>query len=210
MRRRTSLILTGVALAAALLVSAPRAEAHCDSVDGPVVVDAKAALGKADVSPVLKWVSANQEPEVRDAFQKTLAVRKLGPDAQQLADTAFFETLVRLHRETEGAAYTGLKRGVKEPAFIGNLESALASGSVDAFAKLVGEHAAAKVKEKFAVALAAKAKADASPADGRTYVAAYVDLMHSTKAIVEAVHGGPAGHAAPPAHGTKASGHSCD
>lgn len=210
MRQRTSLILTGAALAAALLVTSPAAEAHCDSVEGPVVVDAKVALGKTDVSPVLKWVSANQEPEVRDAFQKTLAVRKLGLEAQQLADTAFFETLVRLHRETEGFAYTGLKRGVKEPAFIGNLESALASGSVDGFAKLVGEHAAARVQEKFAIALAAKAKVDASPAAGRTYVAAYVDLMHSTKAIVEAVHGGSAGHAAPPAHGPKASGHSCD
>lgn len=210
MRQRTSLILTGAALAAALLVTAPRAQAHCDSVEGPVVVDAKAALGKADVAPILKWISAAQEPSVRDAFQKTLAVRKLGPEAQQLADTAFFETLVRLHRETEGAAYTGLKRGVKEPAFIGNLESALASGSVDGFAKLVGEHAAAKVKEKFAIALAAKAKVDASPADGRTYVAAYVDLMHSTKAIVEAVHGGSAGHAAPQAAGPKVSGHTCD
>jgi len=210
MRQRTSLILTGAALAAALLVTAPRAQAHCDSVEGPVVVDAKAALGKGDVAPILKWISAAQEPSVRDAFQKTLAVRKLGPEAQQLADTAFFETLVRLHRETEGAAYTGLKRGVKEPAFIGNLESALASGSVDGFAKLVGEHAAAKVKEKFAIALAAKAKVDASPADGRTYVAAYVDLMHSTKAIVEAVHGGSAGHAAPQAAGPKVSGHTCD
>ncbi|MBK6406791.1 MAG: hypothetical protein IPF66_18145 [Holophagales bacterium] len=210
MRQRTSLILTGAALAAALLVTAPRAQAHCDSVEGPVVVDAKAALGKADVAPILKWISAAQEPSVRDAFQKTLAVRKLGPEAQQLADTAFFETLVRLHRETEGFPYTGLKRGVKEPAFIGNLESALAAGSVDDFARLVGEHAEAKVKEKFAVALAAKAKADASPADGRAYVAAYVDLMHSTKAIVEAVHAGPAGHAAPQAAGPKVSGHTCD
>jgi hypothetical protein len=210
MKRNTTPALAATALAAALLFPAAPAEAHCDSVEGPVVVDAKAALGRGDVAPVLKWVSAAQEAEVRDAFQRSLAVRKLGAEAQQLADTAFFETLVRLHRETEGAAYTGLKRGVKEPAFIGNLESALASGSVDGFSKLVGEHAAARVKEKFAVALEAKSRVDASPADGRTYVAAYVDLMHSTKAIVEAVHGGSAGHAAPTAHGPKGSGHSCD
>jgi hypothetical protein len=210
MKRNTTLTLSAAALAAALLFPAAPAEAHCDSVDGPVVVDAKAALAKGDVAPVLKWVSAAQEAEVRDAFQRSLVVRKLGAEAQRLADTAFFETLVRLHRETEGAAYTGLKKGVKEPAFIGSLESALASGSVDGFAKLVGEHAAAKVKEKFAVALEAKSKVNASPADGRTYVAAYVDLMHSTKAIVEAVHGGSAGHAAPTAHGPKASGHTCD
>lgn len=210
MKQSTSLILAAAALAATLLVPAPAAEAHCDSVEGPVVVDAKAALEKGDVAPVLKWISASQEPEVRGSFQRTLAVRKLGAEAQELADTAFFETLVRLHRETEGAAYTGLKRGVKEAAFIGNLESALASGSVDGFAKLVGEHAAAKVKEKFAIALDAKTRADASPADGRTYVAAYVDLMHSTKAIVEAVHAGPAGHAVAQTAGPKAAGHSCD
>jgi hypothetical protein len=209
MNRKTA-FLVPAALAAALLFPAPAARAHCDSVDGPVVVDAKAALAKGDVGPVLKWISAAQETEVRDSFQRTLAVRKLGPDAQKVADTSFFETLVRLHRETEGAAYTGLKRGAKEPAFIGNLESALASGSVDGFAKLVGEHAAARVTEKFAVALEAKKKAGASPADGRAYVAAYVDLMHTTKGIVEAVHGGPAIHGAPHGAAVKGPGHTCD
>ena len=197
------------ALAAALLFPASPAAAHCDSVDGPVVLDAKTALEEADVAPVLKWISAAQEPAVREAFGKTLAVRKLGVEARDVADTAFFETLVRLHRETEGAAYTGLKSGVKQPAFIGPLESALASGSVDAFSKLIGEHAAAGIQGRFAKALAAKKTADASPADGRAYVAAYVELMHYTKAIVEAVHAehaGPAAHAAP----AKGAGHTCD
>ncbi len=211
MKRTTLPALAVAALAAALLFPAAPAAAHCDSVEGPVVLDAKAALARGDVAPVLKWISAAQEPAVRESFQKTLAVRKLGAEAQSLADTAFFETLVRLHRETEGAAYTGLKSGAKEPPFIGQLEGALGSGSVDAFAKMVGEHAAARVKEKFAVALEAKKKADASPADGRAYVAAYVDLMHSTKAIVEAVHGGGGAHAEPTAaHAAKAGGHTCD
>ncbi len=207
---RPKVVLAAVAIAAVLLFPAASAEAHCDSVEGPVVVDAKAALAKGDVAPTLKWISAAQEAEVRETFRRTLAVRKLGAEAQELADTAFFETLVRLHRETEGFAYTGLKRGVKEPAFIGNLESALASGSVDGFAKLVGEHAAARVKEKFAVALEAKKTVDASPADGRAYVAAYVDLMHTTKGIVEAVHGGPQTHGAPQGAAAKAPGHTCD
>lgn len=210
MKRTTLPTFAAAALAAALLLPATPAAAHCDSVEGPVVLDAKAALEKGDVAPVLKWISAAQEPAVRESFQRTLAVRKLGAEAKEVADTAFFETLVRLHRETEGAAYTGLKSGVKEPPFIGQLESALGSGSVDAFAKMVGDHAAAKVKEKFAVALEAKKKADASAADGRAYVAAYVDLMHTTKGIVEAVHGGGA-HPAPAApHATKAAGHTCD
>lgn len=209
MKRTFLPTFAAAALAAALLFPASPAAAHCDSVDGPVVLDAKTALEEADVAPVLKWISAAQEPAVREAFGKTLAVRKLGVEARDVADTAFFETLVRLHRETEGAAYTGLKSGVKQPAFIGPLESALASGSVDAFSKLIGEHAAAGIQGRFAKALAAKKTADASPADGRAYVAAYVELMHYTKAIVEAVHAehaGPAAHAAP----AKGAGHTCD
>jgi len=214
MTRRFTLVVPAATLAAALLLPAPAARAHCDSVDGPVVVDAKAALAKGDVAPVLKWISAKQEAEVREAFQRTLAVRKLGAEAQTVADTAFFETLVRLHRETEGAPYSGLKKGGNEPMFIGKLEAGLASGSVDDFAKLVGEHAAAGIKGKFATALEARKKADGTPAEGRAYVAAYVDLMHYTKAIVEAVHaeGGHAGHAggAAPHVAAKAAGHTCD
>ena len=210
MKRTISSTLASAALAAALLFPAAPAAAHCDSLTGPVVVDAKAALGKGDVAPVLKWISASQEPEVRTAFQRTLAVRKLGPDAQELADTAFFETLVRLHRETEGFAYTGLKKGGDEPMFIGRLEAALGSGSVDDFAKLVGEHATAGVKARFAKALEAKKKVDASPAEGRAYVAAYVELMHYTQAIVEAVHAEGGAHGAAHAQAPKGAGHTCD
>ncbi len=209
MNRTTSLLVPAV-LAAALLLAAPTASAHCDSVDGPVVVDGKAALSKGDVAPVLKWVSSAQEPGIRETFRQTLAVRMLGADAQQLADRAFFETLVRLHRETEGAPYTGLKTGAGQPAFIGVLDTALASGSVDDFAGLVGEHAAAGVKAKFAKALEAKKKAEGTPAEGRTYVAAYVDLMHYTEAVVEAVHAETRAEAAPHGAGPKGAGHSCD
>jgi hypothetical protein len=207
MTPRASRIAPAAALAAAFLLAAPPAAAHCDSVTGPVVVDAKAALANGDVAPVLKWISAAQEAEIRESFRRTLAVRKLGADAQQLADTSFFETLVRLHRETEGAAYTGLKKGGDEPAFIGRLESALSSGSVEDFARLVGEHAAAGVRARFDKASAARKKAEASPADGRAYVAAYVELMHYTKAVVEAVHARSGSHGAA---GPKAAGHTCD
>lgn len=210
MKRHAALFVPAAALAATLLLAAPAAEAHCDSVDGPVVVDAKAALAKADLAPVLKWITAAQEPAVREAFRRTLSVRTLGADAREVADTAFFETLVRLHRESEGAPYTGLKQGGTQAAFIGILDSALTTGTVDEFAKLVGEHAAAKVKEKFALALEAKKRAEASPADGRAYVAAYVDLMHSTQAIVEAVHSSPGAHGEARASAAKAPAHTCD
>ena len=80
--------------------------AHCDTLEGPVVTDAKKALEKGDVNPVLKWVKKEQEGEIREVFKKTLAVRSKGPEAKELADRYFFETLVRIHRAGEGARPT--------------------------------------------------------------------------------------------------------
>src|SRR5574342_1437169 len=92
-----------------LFFGANKAFAHCDGLDGPVVKAAQRALETGNVNLVLIWVEKNDEHAIRNAFQKTLAVRKLSPQAKELADMHFFETLVRIHRAGEGAPYTGLK-----------------------------------------------------------------------------------------------------
>jgi hypothetical protein len=61
-------------------------QAHCDTMNGPVVQTAKTALQKGDVTPVLKWVQKEDENEIRDLFKKTLTVRTKGKEAQELAD----------------------------------------------------------------------------------------------------------------------------
>lgn len=82
---------------------------HCDSLDGPVVTAARAALAAGDVTLVLPYVHADGEDEVRAAFTQAMPVRALGPQAQAVADRLFFETVVRVHRAGENAPYTGLK-----------------------------------------------------------------------------------------------------
>ena len=158
--------------------------AHCDTLDGPVVVDAKAALQKGDVTPVLKWVRADDEKEIRDAFAKTLKVRGLGDDARDLADHHFFETLVRFHRAGEGVAYTGLKpAGTVDPG-IAAADKALGTGAADQLAAKLAEGVATALRERFAKVVAAGRHADESVEAGRAYVAAYVEYIH----YVEAVH----------------------
>lgn len=104
----TSKLVLALLFAVAILL--PRGlEAHCDGIDGPVVGAAQKALETANVNLVLIWVQKQDEPAMRKAFEKTLAVRKLGSSAKELADLYFFETLVRVHRAGEGAPYTGLK-----------------------------------------------------------------------------------------------------
>ena len=46
-----------------------------------------------------------KESTIRQAFLRTMSVRTLNTNAEKLADTWFFETLVRIHRAGEGAPY---------------------------------------------------------------------------------------------------------
>jgi hypothetical protein len=89
-------------------------------MDGPVVKAAQKALSSGEVNLVLVWVQKVDEELVRQAFDQTLIVRKLSPEAQALADKYFFETLVRIHRAGEGASYTGLSRpaAISVPRFL--------------------------------------------------------------------------------------------
>ena len=99
-------LLGVIAIAIALL---PRASAHCDGLDGPVVQAAQKALETGNVNLVLIWVQKPDEAEIKRAFDHAQAVRKLSAEARELADRYFFETLVRIHRAGEGAPFTGLK-----------------------------------------------------------------------------------------------------
>ena len=183
-----------VVLAAALL--APQASwAHCDTMNGPVVTDAEVALETGDVTPVLKWVRTADEPEIREAFQRTLAVREKGDEARALAEQFFLETLVRVHRVSEGASYTGLKpAGTEVGAAIELADEALGTGSEEALVELVSQKAADGVRERFAKALEAKRQADDSVEAGREFVAAYVEFVHYARAVHEAAEHDKAHH----------------
>lgn len=163
--------------------------AHCDTLDGPVVMDAKLALEKGDVAPVLKWVKPSAEAEIREAFRLTLLVRAKGPQAQELADRYFFETIVRVHREGEGAPYTGLKPAGTVAPGIALADKALESGSLQDLQKTLSEHMTEGLKERFAKAVEAKRHAGESVEKGREFVEAYVMFIHYAEGLVEAIHG---------------------
>ena len=154
------------------------ANAHCDTLAGPVVITARAALEKGDITPVLKWVKKVNEKEIREAFAKTLAVRKQSKEAKELADMYFFETLVRIHRAGEGAPYTGLKPGEAIEPIIAESDKALERGSVDDLVKDVTDAVSKGIRDKFAHAQETKKHADDSVEAGREYVEAYVVFTH--------------------------------
>lgn len=160
------------------------ASAHCDSLDGPVIEQARQAIAQGDVTPTLKWVPAEREAEIRSAFAHTAEVRKLGGKAAELADRYFFETLVRVHREGEGAPYTGLRPvGQLDPVYVA-ADQALKEGSVDELAGKIAHRLKDAIETKFATAVEKRGEAEKKVEYGREYVAAYVEYMH----LVESLH----------------------
>jgi len=171
--------------------------AHCDTMGGPVVMDARNALEQGDVTPVLKWVKPEQEGEIRKAFSETLAVRKLGPEAEKLADRYFFETLVRVHRASEGEPYTGLKpagQGVG-PA-VAAADHALETGEVKPLTERINQEVTDGVRKRFHHAHETRQHADETVEAGRDYVKAYVEFVH----YVERLHHDATGPAVEHSH----------
>jgi hypothetical protein len=175
----------GALLVSFLLIFPPLVWGHCDTLEGPVVTDAKAALSKGDNTPILKWIPAAKEADLKAVFAKALAVRVKGKEAQELADMYLFETLVRIHRESEGAPYTGIKAGGAEEETIVAADKALATGKVDDLVKMVVEKVEHGIRHRFEETVEKKKHAEHDVAHGRAYVASYVEFIHYGERIYQ-------------------------
>ena len=176
-----ALLLGVIALA---IASSPRASAHCDGLDGPVVQAARKALETGEVNLVLIWVQKPDEAGIKRAFDHAQAVRKLSAEAREVADRYFFETLVRIHRAGEGAPFTGLKPAGRDlgPA-IPAADNALRDGNADGVLKLLTDSLERGVREHFERARVAK-DFDKNDVDaGQKFVKAYVEYIHCVEAL---------------------------
>lgn len=195
MRRRTiggTLYLTVFTIFLGMAIFDPSGVlAHCDTLDGPVVLDAKRALEKREATPILKWVKKADESQVRAALEKTLKVSDKGAEAKDLAETFFFETVVRLHRASEGAPYTGLKPVGTDPGpVVREGDKSLETGSADHLVKHLGHVVSEGIRHRFDLALEKKKHADENVEAGRSFVSAYVDFIH----YLEGLDGVASGH----------------
>jgi hypothetical protein len=189
-----------VMLVALSILGAPAAAlAHCDALDGPVVTSARMALETGKLNPVLAWVRAGDEAEIKAVFARALAVRKLGPEARDLADRFFFETLVRVHRAGEGAPYTGLKPAGQDlgPA-IPAADRSIDRRSAEEVEKVLVETVRKGLGQRFS-RLAARPQPGEDVAAGREWVEAYVPYVHWVDGVYQAANSGAATHATPSA-----------
>lgn len=168
---------------------------HCDALDGPVVTLARKALETDNVNYVLPWVRPEDEHEIRHAFGHAMAVRKLGSQARALADTHFFETLVRIHRASEGAPYTGLKpAGADLGPAVPAADQALDTGFIKALVNLLTDAVRSGVHRHYHAALSSKAFPVDDVAAGRRHVEAYESYFHYVERLWQAATGAAQGH----------------
>lgn len=217
MKRGAKIGFIAAAVITITLISAGRALAHCDTLDGPVVTRAREALEKKDVELVLPWVAADDEGEIRHAFELAVAVRGKGEKEKELADRFFFETLVRVHRAAEGAPFTGLKpAGLYMGPSIPAADRALETGDPIPLLALIEKKVHEGIHRYYVEAMEKRKHAGESVEAGRSFVEAYVPYLHFverlyTDATTPIAHGagdvGIAGHGHPGPEETKEPAH---
>ena len=180
---KRSIIALGAALAFGWTAAA---QAHCDTLDGPVVSAARKALDTGNANLVLAWVQKGDEAEIRNAFQKASAVRKTGGEAKELADRYFFETLVRVHRAGEGAPYTGLKPGGKPELAVAAVDKSIATGKLEPVVKAISDRMHNGLDKQFRDVMAKKNYSPNDVAAGQAYVGAYVEYVHYVERLYDA------------------------
>lgn len=180
-----------------LLVTPQFAAAHCDTLDGPVIKDARTALEKEDITHVLKWVQKKDEAQLQKVFKQALMAAKKGTKDQEQSEHHFFETLVKIHRAGEGAPFTGLKPANEVEPVIVAADTALVSGSAEELIKLVTDSVAKGIHERHGRAADLYKHKDESVEAGRKYVEAYVEYTHYVERLQQDAEGHAAHHQEP-------------
>lgn len=156
----SGLLAAALVAVAAFLAMPGEAQAHCDSANGPIVISAYKALETGNVDLALPYVKADAEAEVKAAFEHAMAVRKLGGEAQKLADRYFAETVVRLHRIGEGASYTGIQENPEITPGLEAAEHAVADGDLTEVYAVLDEAVKHGIEEYWHKVLEARERAE--------------------------------------------------
>lgn len=176
-------------LVAVFMVFSLSASAHCDSYDGPVIKDAFRALKTNNVELVFKWIIPEQEERIASLFKKTYKLRNGDKEVYSIVEKHFLETLVRLHRETEGEPFTGLKPAGSMTPLVKMADNSIAEKDVDGVLKTVNNHLKKLLRERHAKVVELAETKDDSVEQGRAYVKAYVLYTHTLEKLERLLNG---------------------
>ncbi|AHM57638.1 LysM domain protein (plasmid) [Peptoclostridium acidaminophilum DSM 3953] len=159
-----------------------KANAHCDTMDGPTAIDGRKALETNNINYALKWITSDYEDELRRIFEKCVKVRALSPEAQELADMYFLENLVRIHRAGEGAPFEGLKpSGTPIDKKVAAADKSVEIGNLSPLEGLVSPEEMHELKGRFEKVMSLK-NFDVNDVEaGRKYIEAYVSFFKTAE-----------------------------
>lgn len=179
-----------VFLAAVFLALPSTASAHCDTLDGPVISAAKKALNTENVNFVLIWVKPENEDAIRKALKRAQNKRKRAKTKAEKdkADLEFFETLVKIHRDGEGAKYEGIKpAGSVEPE-IALADKAVETGKINEVLNYIASDQNREIIRHLFHKLQAKSDYQTdNVAAGREFIETYVVFIHSVEKAIQGV-----------------------
>lgn len=181
---------------------------HCDTLDGPVVKAARLALERGNVHLILPYVPAKADAELRQAFDRAIRVRALSPEAKETVDFWFFETAVRLHREGEGAPFTGLKpAGLDTGPAVPRAEKAVETGRFDEISRFLHDVLDQQLHHRFHEVLDRRGYDENDVTAARAYVQAMLGFIVYSHSVYTTLLASPHEHAAEEAAHAEHAGH---
>ncbi len=177
-KRKVRIGLVSLLTLSLLFLSTNVSFAHCDTMDGPLIADARKAMAQNNVSYVLKWVSAANESEISDVFNLAMKVQGLSPEAKELSEKYFFDTLVRIHRAGEGVPFTGVKpSGTPVDEKVLAADKSIETGNLSPLNGMISKDDMTELTELFEKVMSLKNFDVNNVKAGREYIEAYVQFF---------------------------------
>lgn len=182
MLQKTRLFSTLAITTIGLSMLAPiTVEAHCDTPSGPTYAALQSAIEENNFAQISYWVLPENEEELEETFNKAMSVMDKSDDEEidRLAHDYLFENFVRLHREGEGAPYTGISDELVEEG-IALADQSIVEETLQPLedAGYVDDENKAHVEEIFQTLLERKDFDISDTKAGRAYVESYVEFTH--------------------------------
>lgn len=170
-----------------LLILCQDASPQPDTLRAPVIEAAKLALYKGQVNNVLIWISPDDETFIKEAFRKTMEVRKLGESAKQLADEYFIDKILSVQRpgheiEIRKLNYSDLTQTTRA------LDKALLEESPEFLTRLLHDSVYFRIESKFAALVEKKNFKTDDLEAGRAFVKDYNALVQYIEYVTGGIH----------------------
>lgn len=164
--------------------------AHCDTLDGPVVMAARKAIQTGNRNFILIWVKKADEEVITKIFERVMAARTLAttPESQAKIETELFEALVKIHREGEGAKYEGLQPAGSVEPDIALADNAVETGNLKTILTRIESPKNKEIIRHLFHRVHENSGYDVNDVDsGRRYVDSYVIFIHAVEAAIKGV-----------------------